>query len=177
MMRSTQTLADLVSKRLACLQQLHAIGLKQSQLIAADQMSDLLRLIATKQKLITALQAIEQGLQPFHGEDPEARVWSSPAARQQCAAEAETCRKLLADVMALEAANEKLMTTRRDETATKLNASASASKVRGAYQAQQYRADQKTPSQKAPTQKTSSTVSPVTPPASIVSSSYSPSQR
>lgn len=159
---STQTLADLVSKRLACLQQLHAIGLKQSQLIAADQMSELLRIIAAKQKLITALQAIEQGLQPFHTEDPEARVWASPAARQQCAAEAESCRKLLAEVIALEASNEKLMTTRRDETATKLNASASASKVRGAYQAQQYRTDQKM--QSSPT--------PVAPPSRNISNPY-----
>ncbi|MEQ8208562.1 MAG: hypothetical protein RH917_01920 [Lacipirellulaceae bacterium] len=147
---SSQTLADLVSKRLTCLQQLHAIGLKQSQLIVADQMSELLRLISTKQKLITAIQAIEQALQPFHGQDPEARVWASPAARQHCAAEAESCRKLLAEVMTLEQSNERLMTARRDETATKLNSTASANKVRGAYQAQQtrqankYRTDQKT---------------------------------
>ncbi|QDT00060.1 hypothetical protein [Adhaeretor mobilis] len=142
---TTDKLAELVSKRLACLKQLCAIGRKQSELIAADKIGDLLRLISTKQRLILALQAIERELQPFHEQHPESRVWPSLQARQQCAAQAEVCQKLLAEVMALEQANEQQMTIRRDQTASQINTAASASKVHGAYQAQQYRTDTRSP--------------------------------
>jgi len=142
---TTDKLADLIGKRLACLKQLCAIGRKQSELIAADKIGDLLRLISTKQRLILALQAIERELNPFHAQHPESRVWSSPQARQQCAAQAEACQALLAEVMKLEQANEQQMTVRRDQIGGQLNAAASANKVHGAYQAQKYRTDAKSP--------------------------------
>lgn len=133
---STKLLADLVSKRRKCLTQLRELGMRQMQMIASGEMADLLRLVAAKQQLIVALQAIEQQLQPFHAESPEARQWESAEARARCAADAEACRVLIQEVMAMEQAGEQQMVERRDLVAAQLRTAASGSRVRDAYQAQ-----------------------------------------
>ena len=132
-MSSTRTLADLVNKRLRCLAQLLDVGQQQAEFIAQGEITPVLRLLSAKSQLITALQAIEKLLAPFHGEDPDARVWESPAARAACAAEAEECRTLLARVMELEARNEAAMTERRDAVGQQLQSFNAASRARSAY--------------------------------------------
>ena len=134
---STETLADLIDKRYRCLIQLRDLGRKQAHLIEAGEINALLRLIATKNQLIAALQAIEKGLSPFHQQDPEQRTWTSSEVRANCQHQAEACQQLLEEVMALERSNEKQMTTRRDKVASQLQAAQAASSARGAYQAHQ----------------------------------------
>ena len=134
---STKTLVDLVAKRHLCLRQMRDLGRKQSEFIAAGDMSSLLRLIAAKNQLIVALQAIEQKLAPFHNQHPESRQWSSEKERGQCAKLVSECNDLLEEVMRLERENEEQMTLRRDEVASQLQAAQAASTARGAYQAQQ----------------------------------------
>lgn len=133
---STKLLADLVAKRRKCLVQLRDLGVRQSQMIADGEMAELLRLVAAKQQLIVALQAIERQLAPFHEQDPESRNWESPALRAQCAADAEACRELIQEVMAMEQAGERQMIERRDAVASQLRMAATGSRVRDAYQAQ-----------------------------------------
>jgi hypothetical protein len=130
---STTRLAELIAKRRRCLEQLRDLGLRQADLIAAGNMTDLMRLFAAKQQLITALQGLEKELSPYHGEDPESRRWSSPEARAACAADADHCRRLIAEVMALEQNGERQMTVRRDEAAVQLQAVGTGSRVREAY--------------------------------------------
>jgi hypothetical protein len=132
---STTLLAELMSKRRKCLAQLRDLGLRQAQMIAAGEMPELLRLIAAKEQLIVALQAIEKQLAPFHQQAPESRAWESPAARAQCAADAEACRELVQEVMALEQDGEQQMTRRRDEVADQLRAVAAGGRVHQAYRA------------------------------------------
>jgi hypothetical protein len=132
---STTLLADLMLKRRKCLTQLRDLGARQAQLIAAGEMADLLRLVAAKQQLIVALQALEKQLAPFHGQDPDRREWASPEARAQCAADGEACRQLIREVMAMEQDGERQMTTRRDDVANQLRSVASGGRVREAYQA------------------------------------------
>jgi hypothetical protein len=105
------------------------------QLIEAGEISDLLRLAGAKQQLIVALQAIEKQLIPFHEQAPQSRQWSSPQARAQCASDAEECRGLIAEVMALEQDGERQMTARRDAVAGQIRAAAAGGRVREAYQA------------------------------------------
>ncbi len=133
---STTRLADLIAKRRRCLEQLRDLGHRQADLIAAGNMTDLMRLFAAKQQLITALQAMEKELAPYHDEDPDSRLWSSPEERTRCAADADHCRQLIAEVMALEQAGERQMTVRRDEAASQLRAVATAGRVREAYEMQ-----------------------------------------
>ncbi|MEM9185672.1 MAG: flagellar export chaperone FlgN [Planctomycetota bacterium] len=130
---STQQLAGLIDQRLRLLAQFLAIGQKQAELIAADETGSLLRLLGAKNQLIAALKTIEQRLAPFHEQDPEGRVWESPAAREACAAKAAECRLLLEKVMQQEKANEIAITARRDAVAEKLESTTAATLARNAY--------------------------------------------
>ena len=137
MQRSTDNLAKLIFQRRQCLMQMRDLGHKQSELVATGEMESLLRLLAAKQHVLNAMQAIEQKLTPFHDEDPEKRVWPSPSARAQAAQLSDQCQQLLVEVIELEKNNEQQMTIRRDEIASQLQLANTASMARGAYQAQQ----------------------------------------
>jgi hypothetical protein len=132
---STDNLAALMLKRRKCLVQLRDLGLRQARMIAAGEISELLRLAGAKQQLIVALQAIEKQLAPFHEQNPESRVWSSPEARARCAADADVCRTLIDEVMRMEQDGERQMTARRDQVAGQIRAVAVGGRVREAYQA------------------------------------------
>jgi hypothetical protein len=142
---STDQLATLITQRWQCLRQMRELGRKQSELIATGEMESLLQLLAAKQKILSAIQAIERNLDPYHREDPEQRIWSSPQARTQCAQQSADCRLLLEEVMRLEIQNEQLLTHRRDEVASQLQTVHTASLARGAYQAQQSSPSHTTP--------------------------------
>ncbi|MCA9259840.1 MAG: hypothetical protein KDA61_11600 [Planctomycetales bacterium] len=132
----TQTLALLISQRRKCLLQLRELGKRQATMIAASDMGALMPILVAKQQLITALQKIEHGLEPFRDEDPNARQWASPEARDKCAAEAEECRALLREVMAAEQQNQDELTVRRDDVAQRLRSVASSQQIRSAYEQQ-----------------------------------------
>ncbi|WP_148071872.1 flagellar export chaperone FlgN [Bythopirellula goksoeyrii] len=131
---STVKLAELVSKRHACLMQLCKLGVKQSEFIVSGEISSMLRLLSVKNQLIVALQSIEQQLSPFHEQDPEQRSWGSAEAHQKCAEQAADCKQLLDRVMHLESENELKMTHRRDQIAQQLQAAQSSASARRAYQ-------------------------------------------
>jgi hypothetical protein len=133
---STAVLAALMSQRRKCLLQLRELSVRQAQIIASSDASDLLRLIAAKQQLIAALQGIEKRLAPYHAQNPEERVWLSAEAREQCAADGDACRKLVEEVMALEQQGERQMTKRRDAVAKQIGTVAAAGRVRDAYLSQ-----------------------------------------
>jgi hypothetical protein len=133
---TTTRLADLIAKRRRCLEQLSELGRRQAQLIALGNMADLMKLLAAKQQLIVALQALEHELAPYHNDDPESRQWTTPEARERCAADADRCRQLIQEVMALEQDGERQLTVRRDETAVQLRMATAAGRVREAYQGQ-----------------------------------------
>ena len=157
---STENLADLIDKRYRCLTQLRDLGKKQSELIQAGDMTPLLRLITAKNQLIAALQSIEQGLAPYHNQDPDARVWHSDEAKVRSKQLAAACQQLLDEVMNLERQNEQEMIARRDQVASQLQAAQAAGNARGAYQAHQRSATQgpHRPSITAP-----ATIAPATP--------------
>ena len=134
---TTTCLADLIDKRHRCLLQLRDLGHKQAELIATGEMAPLLRLITAKNQLIAALQSIEQGLAPYHEQDPDQRDWPAAEARAQCAQQADACQQLLSEVMELERVNEQNIIERRDQVATQLQAVQASGAARGAYQAHQ----------------------------------------
>ena len=116
------------------LEQLLAVGQRQSELINEGDLPTLLQLLSTKQRLILALRSTENELAPYQQEDPEARVWPSPESRAECAADAEVCNRLLPQVVALEKSHEEQMTTRRDEVSAQLQQAQSAQVASSAYQ-------------------------------------------
>lgn len=127
------TLALLVQQKRRLLEQLVQLGKRQGELIDAGEVAALVQLLSGKQQLIAGLQEIEQGLDAFRNEDPEARRWPSPAARAACQADSQACNTLLAEVISTEQRHEQLMSERRDSVGTQLRQAQSAHAASTAY--------------------------------------------
>lgn len=131
---STETLAKLVRQKRQLLEQLIVIAERQAVLVKNGEMAELIRMIAGKQQLINALQSIERGLNPFRGQDPESRVWKSPADRAACAQDSNACGELVQKLFAMEQESEKTLTERRDVVSDQLRKTRSTKHAVNAYQ-------------------------------------------
>jgi hypothetical protein len=129
----TDILADLIRAKRDCLLQVRDMGRKQIELIEKGEMTALLDLLSYKQRSISQLQRIEKTLDPFRGQDPERRVWSSPEHRGACAELVEQCDLLLAEVIKNEKYCESALVRRREETANQLQGAHLAGYARTAY--------------------------------------------
>jgi FlgN protein len=134
-MHSTQRLGELVHRKLQILTQLREIGQRQTELVTGGDIATLLALLATKQQLISSLQAVEQELSPYYAEDPEQRIWTSPHLRAACAQRVMECNALLEEIVRLEKFGAEQITARRNEVAEQLEHVHSAAQVRNAYEA------------------------------------------
>jgi hypothetical protein len=129
----TDRLSTLIDEKHRVLTQLRGLSGKQLELAEGGEMTPLLRLLAAKQNLIEELSRIETLLDPFRGQDPDARQWSSPDARQRCAQTAERCQRLLDEILEVERKGESTLVGRRDRAANQLSAAADATRARKAY--------------------------------------------
>ena len=129
----TRTLAALIERKHECLVGLRDLGLRQFELIDGGDLSQLLKLLSTKQHVIDLLQAIERDLTPFRQQDPEHRQWASPAERDRCAQQAEACQRLLAEIVAQEKQSESSLVARRDLAAQQIQGASVAGQARQAY--------------------------------------------
>jgi flagellar biosynthesis/type III secretory pathway chaperone len=114
-MTSTETLKQLLEGKHECLQTLRALGVRQIEQIDAGDMSTLMRILSAKQSLLANLQQIEQDLQPYKAEQPETRVWKSPADRQRSVQLAAECQTLLAEIILQEKEAESRLVVQRND--------------------------------------------------------------
>lgn len=133
MLTDTQRLAELVESKHQCLTQLRALGLQQAALIGSEDMTELLRLFAGKQRLVEQLQALERHLDPYREQDPESRLWRSQAERQRCAELIAQSQGLLDEIVEQERRNEADLKQRRDRVANQLHDLQSSRDARQAY--------------------------------------------
>ncbi len=129
----TNILADLIHGKHGLLLQLRDLGRRQLELIEANDLTQLLKLLASKQKLLTALQELERRLDPFRSQDPETRVWRTADDRDRCARTAAECEVVRAEIVRGERMSETRLTFRRDEAASRLHGVHQASQIRHAY--------------------------------------------
>jgi len=133
MPRDTARLAALISTKLQVLEILTRLSRRQLELIAGGDSAALVKLLTAKESVLSQLQAIERQLHPFRDEDPESRVWKSPAERVACQRDANRANSLLAEALDLERQAEAAMIARRDATAAALSAAQCAADARAAY--------------------------------------------
>lgn len=133
LLTDTDRLTDLVARKHDCLRQLHALAVRQSELIEADAMSDLMHVLAAKQRLLGALQGWERELDPFRRQQPDERRWRSEALRMGTGKLLDECEGLLAEILREEKQGEERLRRRRDETAVRLRDVQDASRACGAY--------------------------------------------
>lgn len=134
-MPDSSELAAAIRRKAQLLEMLRKLGDAQLALVRAADMGRLMQVLASKESLLKQLQVVEQQLDPFRDQDPEARVWSSAAARAACRDDANRCAALLAEIVAIERQAEAEMTVRRDATAAQLQATYSSREAQGAYYA------------------------------------------
>jgi len=135
-MHPTERLAELIRKKHHVLVQLRDVGQRQTDLVTSGDIASLLKLLAAKQQLISALHGLERELTPYYAEDPDRRQWPSPQDRAQCAQQAAECNALLEDIVRLEKLGAEKLTMRRNEVADQLQQVHAATHVRSAYEAQ-----------------------------------------
>ena len=132
----TDLLAKLIRGRLDCLTTLRDMGRKQLEFVKADQTTELLDLLAAKQRVLVELQGIERQLAPFRDQDPDQRRWRTTDQRQECARQLDECDTLLREIVTQEKQSERELTRRRDDLAAQLQGMHLAGQARGAYTAQ-----------------------------------------
>jgi hypothetical protein len=130
---STSTLSERIDQKHDLLVQLRDIGQRQLELIASGDMNQLLKILAAKHRLLGILQGVERSLDPFRSDDPDRRIWKSPADRQQCAEMAHRCEALLRTIVEQEREGESQMILRRNETARRLRDIQHAADIHRAY--------------------------------------------
>lgn len=133
MLADTEQLAALIVDKNRILLELRDLGRHQSKLIGSGEITELLRMLAEKQRLIDRLQQIERGLDAFRHQDPDARVWRSTKVRQQCAEVVEQSQRLLDEILEQERQNETHLMRKRDDAAVKLQLLQAAQQARQAY--------------------------------------------
>ena len=129
----TDILTELLGKKHELLVQLRDAGLRQMELIDNGDMTQLLKLLSSKQRVLNGLQAAERQLDPFRHQQPERRTWRSPADRDRCARLAACCESLLAEVVEQEKRGESRLIAHRDRVAVQLEGAHRAAQARNAY--------------------------------------------
>ena len=69
--------AALVTAKLKILELLVGLARKQLAIVEKGEISDLVKLLAAKQTVLSQLQTLERQLDPFRPQDPETRRWNS----------------------------------------------------------------------------------------------------
>ena len=129
----TNQLLILVTRRHGLLMQLRDLGRLQLQLVSDENLTDLLKVLAAKQRLLGGLVPLERALDAYRDELPERRQWAAAADRQRCARLVEECRVFLAEIVAAEQQSETLLTQHRDEISRRLNGAHAIQQAQGAY--------------------------------------------
>jgi hypothetical protein len=131
----TDLLADLAGQKHQLLSQLRELGEKQYELINIGDITQLLTVLLSKQRLLTQLQELEKQLDPFRAQPAEGRRWRSAADRGRCAEVFAQCDQLLGQIVDREKRSEHRLRQRRDEAAARLQGAHSAGQARSAYTA------------------------------------------
>jgi len=129
----TDLLVERLIQKRDVLTQLRRLADYQTGMVSGGEVGKLMGLLATKQKLLTSLQEVEAALDPFREQEPDARVWRSPADRQAAREIAEECDRLLVEVKEIEQKDTGDLIARRDAASSALQGLHGASRARSAY--------------------------------------------
>jgi len=131
----TDVLKELIDRKHHVLSQLSQLAQRQVSVVKQGDMTHLLGVLAAKQKVLSVLQGIERQLDPFRKQDPDSRLWRSPADRQRARDAAQRCESLLGEIISLERQSEENLVHRRDAAAARLQGVHGAAQARHAYAA------------------------------------------
>jgi flagellar biosynthesis/type III secretory pathway chaperone len=129
----THLLAELIGRKHDCLAELLELGRQQTAIVSDGEISQLMVLLAAKQRLIDQLREVEGELDPFRSQQPHQRIWASVQARDRCAEMLNRCDEMFREIMAREKQSENRLIERRDEVAQRLVGTNASAHARAAY--------------------------------------------
>ncbi|HJN07166.1 MAG TPA: hypothetical protein QF564_00625 [Pirellulaceae bacterium] len=130
---NTDLLVERLIQKRDVLSQLRKLADHQTRMVGDGDVSKLMGLLATKQRLLNGLRDVETSLDPFRDEDPDHRVWRSAAERQEARDIAGECDRLLDEVKRIEQNDTGELIARRDAASSALRGIQGASRARSAY--------------------------------------------
>ncbi len=129
----TSTLAELIAKKHDLLVQLRDAGARQMELIDSGDMTHLLKVLSSKQRLLNGLHAVERQLDPFRRQNANQRNWATASQREQCSRTAGLCESLRSEIIEQEKQSELRLRAHRDRIAVQLDGLQQAAQARRAY--------------------------------------------
>ena len=135
---TTEELSELAERKLRMLRAIKQMTLEQADLVAAGDVDALLPAISRKAEAIEGLQEVQRQLMRFAGQDPEARRWANPQARQTCRETLAACDALIAELLVLENQSIDSLSARRIGVGEQLRQMHSGVAVDRAYAGQAY---------------------------------------
>lgn len=130
---ATERMAVLVEQRHSLLTEILEITARQEAAIEAGLVQQLMTTLNEKQTRVDRLRTIQEHLKPMAEVPPENRVWSDPAARQQCRERLRESDQLQAEILAIDQRCEQTMIQRRDELFDSLGRTTGAATAARAY--------------------------------------------
>lgn len=129
----TEQMAALVAQRRGLLAEILEITGRQEAAIEAGLVQELMATLNEKQTRVDQLRKIQDRLQPMAEVPAENRVWSDPAAREQCRAALRDSDRLQAEILSIDQRCEQAMLQRRDELFDSLGRTTGAATAARAY--------------------------------------------
>lgn len=131
--QETENLLRLFESKYHLLSQMQDMSIRQSELVAEHDVTELLSLLSRKQQLMESLQTVQSQLIPYQSHDPEKRVWVSPERRKQCQALVAKCDQLIQALLVMENRSLQTMNLQRDVVGAQLKQNIDALQIENAY--------------------------------------------
>ncbi len=129
----TDRLRKLIDEKHSVLTSLRELADVQVEQAFNSDMAVLVSVLARKQPLMDELSRIQEELSTYTLDDPDSRVWKSPADRLACRAVAQSCDQLLKNILQLEQQAIDELSDRRDAVAVQLQDGRDGMSARSAY--------------------------------------------
>ena len=128
-----------MQSRVSILEQLLQVSEKQLHLVQLGDMTLLLQLLARKQKVLEAFEALERQLDPYRNIEPQDRTWTSEQERLDCDAAIQKGRELLAEILKLDQQSETELAQQKDDTLRQMQKMDTTGKAAAVYAKQNVR--------------------------------------
>jgi len=132
-MTDSEHLFQLVGQKLERLEQLHALSGNQSQYVETEDMGAILEILAAKQRLLIAIEGIDQRIADYHVDDPEERVWPTQEMRTQCREKISQCDRLVRETLEFDRIATERLTEKKSDAKQQLRQLSDLTHVQGAY--------------------------------------------
>jgi hypothetical protein len=118
--RDTEQLFGLLDTKWRLLLEMRELSILQSDVVARQDVSELMALLARKEVLMDRLMQLQHALSPFAAQDPEKRLWSSPERRRDCQQIKARCDALVQEMLVMENRSIDHMHSQREMVANQL---------------------------------------------------------